>query len=708
MAATSAPRPPPHCVVGLILQGQKVKQIVPGSPAYYTRAFRKEDMITSIDGILIEGIPKEAVDNLLRGSDSPGSKLTVCVKRLPDEVHMLREVAATVGRRARVYEAIADKPKVLAWLEEDFFAAERDQRLLSEAFAATASSANQAYEDYCQQTRRLEQVKEKSTKRLVELEKAVAESVAIIKATAAKAAHFEKRLASQLSLTEKMSKGHEQAMRNRDAETEKKLAAQMAAFDKYRDELERRLAAQAAQAEKAKHDHEQAMRNRDAASDKKLAAQKAAFEKSMEEYEKRVGEQLELVEQGKHDHEEAMKKRDTDDEKKVAAQQAAFDKSKEVFEKRLAAQVELMAKVKEEHHQAVMDKDKDGEKRLAAQKSAFDKSKEEYENRLAAHLVLMEKIQKEHRQALLDLEADAKKRLAAQQTAFDQVRAEHEKGLAATKEEYAKKLAAGVEEHEKTLAATNQGYEKRLEAQVELMEKVTYEHHKELVNKDADAGKTLAAQRAEFDKCKGVYEQRLVAQLDLMEEVKNASRRALQEKDARAEEMLAAGKADLNQAQEECEKKLQAGAELVERAQREHQQALLDKDADADRRVATQEAIFVANRAVFDRSLDEMRKTIEGVKGELSEERERCADLQHEVSELGHKLADANVAIERKSCECSELERALSKTQDTLEEKGNKIVSLEKEVGAASPPPFPHDIALLLPRASEAATLFSP
>jgi hypothetical protein len=58
-------------------------------------------------------MPKDSVDNLLRGSDSPGSRLSVRVQRLPEEVPMLREVAATVARRARVYEAIKDKPKVI-------------------------------------------------------------------------------------------------------------------------------------------------------------------------------------------------------------------------------------------------------------------------------------------------------------------------------------------------------------------------------------------------------------------------------------------------------------------------------------------------------------------------------------------------------------------------------------------------------------------
>lgn len=60
-------------------------------------------------------------------------------------------------------------------MEEDFFAADRDQKLLSEAHSATASAADQAYQDYYQQTRMLEQIKSSSIERLGDLERRLAE-----------------------------------------------------------------------------------------------------------------------------------------------------------------------------------------------------------------------------------------------------------------------------------------------------------------------------------------------------------------------------------------------------------------------------------------------------------------------------------------------------------------------------------------------------
>lgn len=65
--------------------------------------------------------------------------------------------------------------QVLAWLEEDFFAAERDQKLLSEAHDATASAADQAYHDYYEQTKMLEKIKNSSIERLADLERRLAE-----------------------------------------------------------------------------------------------------------------------------------------------------------------------------------------------------------------------------------------------------------------------------------------------------------------------------------------------------------------------------------------------------------------------------------------------------------------------------------------------------------------------------------------------------
>ena len=85
----------------------------------------------------------------MKGSDSPGSILYVRLARLPEEeIKLIREATITVTRRARIYEALVKSPKVLGWLETDFFLVDREQQVITEALSDTVSAAQEAHDAY--------------------------------------------------------------------------------------------------------------------------------------------------------------------------------------------------------------------------------------------------------------------------------------------------------------------------------------------------------------------------------------------------------------------------------------------------------------------------------------------------------------------------------------------------------------------------------